>query len=337
MRLLARDERRNNLIGGALVPPSTDKYDPCVNPADTREILGYFPKSGAADAKAAIGAAAKAFPGWAATPGPERGRVLARAYAILKERVDLVAEALCREEGKVFNEARGEVLRGLNILEFYAGEGFRQHGKTLPSEMRSTLCLTLRQPVGPVALITPWNFPFAIPMWKTAPALVAGCTAVLKPASLTPVCAPLLGDALTYAGIAPRLTEAVVERARKVRVGNGMQPGVHMGPAVDAGQLRTDLDAIAQARSEGARLLCGGERLSSPEHEHGFFVAPTVFDAVLPGTRLATDEVFGPVLAIQRARALEEALRPAHDVGCGLTARRYTRGYFQAMRFGEEA
>ena len=155
MRIPAGDERRKNLIGGAWVPPSTDKYDPCVNPADTREILGYFPKSGAADAKAAIDAAAKAFPGWAATPGPERGRVLARAYAILKERVDLVAEALCREEGKVFNEARGEVLRGLNILEFYAGEGFRQHGKTLPSEMRSTLCLTLRQPIGPVALITP--------------------------------------------------------------------------------------------------------------------------------------------------------------------------------------
>src|SRR5438045_8569450 len=135
MRLLARDERRNNLIGGALVPPSTDKYDPCVNPADACEIRGYFPKSGAAAAKAAIGAAAKAFPGWAATPGPERGRVLARAYAILKERVDLVAEALCREEGKVFNEARGEVLRGLNILEFYAGEIGRASGRPLRSEL----------------------------------------------------------------------------------------------------------------------------------------------------------------------------------------------------------
>ena len=437
MRIPAGDERRKNLIGGAWVPPSTDKYDPCVNPADTREILGYFPKSGAADAKAAIGAAAKAFPGWAATPGPERGRVLARAYAILKERVDLVAEALCREEGKVFNEARGEVLRGLNILEVYAGEGFRQHGKTLPSEMRSTLCLTLRQPVGPVALITPWNFPFAIPVWKTAPALVAGCTAVLKPASLTPVCAHLIAEALMEAGlppgvlnvvtgpggaigdaladdprikavsftgsnevglrlyqrvaargvkvtlemggknpvlvmddadldlavegivqgafgstgqrctatarvvttpsIAPKLTEALVERARKLRVGNGMQPGVHMGPAVDAGQLGTDLDAIAQARSEGARLLCGGERLSSPEHEHGFFVAPTVFDAVQPGTRLASDEVFGPVLAIQHARDLEEAVRLANDVAFGLTASIYTRDYFQAMRFVEKA
>src|SRR5207248_3970300 len=118
MRIPASDERRKNLIGGAWVPPSTDKYDPCVNPADTREVLGHFPKSGAADAKAAVDAAAKAFPAWAATPAPERGRVIGRAHAILKSRVDLLAEALCREEGKVFGEARGEILKGLNLLEF---------------------------------------------------------------------------------------------------------------------------------------------------------------------------------------------------------------------------
>src|SRR5205823_14928860 len=122
----------------------------------------------------------------------------------------------------------------------------------------------------------------------------------------------------------------------KLRVGNGMQPGVHMGPAVDAGQLRTDLDAIAQARSEGARLLCGGERLSSPEHEHGFFVAPTVFDAVQPATRLATDEAFGPVLAIQHARDLEGAVRLAHDVAFGITGSIYPRDCYQASRFAEE-
>src|SRR4051812_31956735 len=437
MRIPAGDERRKNLIGGQWVPPSTDKYDPCVNPADTREVLGHFPRSGAADATAAVDAAARAFPSWAATPGPERGRILARAHAILKAKVDLLGEALCREEGKVFGEAKGEVLRALNILEFYSGEGFRQHGKTLSSEMRSTLCFTLRQPVGPVALITPWNFPFAIPMWKTAPALIAGCTVVLKPASLTPVCAHLLAEAFVEAGlpprvlnvvtgpggaigdalagdprikavsftgsneiglrlyqrvaargvkvtlemggknpvivlddadldlalegivqgafgstgqrctatarvvatpgIAPKLTEALVERARKLRVGNGMQEGVHMGPAVDAGQLRTDLEAIAQARGEGARLLCGGERLSSGEHAHGFFVAPTVFDQVEPGTKLAREEVFGPVLAVQRARDAEEALKLANDIAFGLTASIYTRDYFQAMRFVERA
>ena len=408
-----------------------------MNPADTSEVLGHFPRSGAADAKAAIDAAAKAFPGWAATPGPERGRIVGRAHAILKAKVDLLAEALCREEGKVFGEARGEILKGLNLLEFYAGEGFRQHGRTIPSESRSTLSFTLRQPVGPVALITPWNFPFAIPVWKTAPALVAGCTVVLKPASLTPICTHLLAEAFIEAGvpagvlnvltgpgsavgdvlvddpriraisftgsnevstglyqraaargarvtaemggknpvvvlddadldlaaegilqgafgstgqrctatsrvvvtpgIGPRLTEALVEKARKIRVGNGMTQGVQMGPAVDMGQLKTDLEAIAAAKAEGARLLCGGERLSSAEYERGFFCAPTVFDKVEPGTKLAREEVFGPVLALQSARDFEEAQHLANDVQFGLTASIYTRDYFQVMRFVEKA
>src|SRR3989454_2133056 len=437
MQIPRGDERRKNLVGGAWVAPSTDKYDPCVNPADTREVLGHFPRSGPADAKAAVDAATKAFEGWAATPGPERGRVLGRAHAILKSKVDLLAEALCREEGKIFTEAKGEVLRALNILEFYAGEGFRQHGKTLPSEIPNTLCLTLRQPVGPVALITPWNFPFAIPVWKTAPALVAGCTAVLKPASLTPICAHLLPEAFLKAGLPPgvlnlvtgpgsavgnalvedpriravsftgsnevgialyqraarrgvkvtlemggknpvvvlddadvdlaaegiaqgafgstgqrctatsrvvatsgvigKLTEALVAQARAIKGGDRRKPGVQMGPAVDASQLRTDLTAIETARKEGARLLCGGEQLRSSEHEHGFFVAPTIFDRVEPGTQLAREEVFGPVLAVQAARDAGQAVELANDVQYGLTASIYTSDFGTAMRFVEKA
>ena len=139
MQIPRGDERRRNFIGGEWREPSTGKYEPCLNPADTSEVLGHFPRSGAEDAKAAVDAAVKAFPAWSATPGPERGRIIGRAHAILKGKTDLLAEALCREEGKVFSEARGEVLKGLNLLEFYAGEGFRQHGKTLPSESRSTL------------------------------------------------------------------------------------------------------------------------------------------------------------------------------------------------------
>src|SRR4030081_2398649 len=105
MQIPRGDERRQNRSGGEWVAPATQKYAPCLNPADTREVLGHFPRSGAADAKAAIDAAAKAFPAWSSTPGPERGRILGRAHAILKSRVELVAEALCREEGKVFSEA----------------------------------------------------------------------------------------------------------------------------------------------------------------------------------------------------------------------------------------
>jgi len=437
MQIPRSDERRGNLIGGEWRPPFTGQHEPCTNPADTRDVLGLWPKSGADDAKAAVDAAAKAFPGWARTPGPERGRILSRAHAILKAKVDLVAEALCREEGKTVSESRGEVMKGLNLLEFYAGEGLRTHGKTLPSETPQTLTMTLRQPVGPVALITPWNFPFAIPVWKTAPALVAGCTVVLKPASLTPVCTHLLALALMEAGLPPgvlnvvtgpgsavgnalvddpriqavsftgsnavglklyeraarrgikvtcemggknpvvvlddaevdlasagilqgafgstgqrctatsrvvatpgiaaKLTEALVAGARSLKVGDGRKPGVQMGPAVDESQLKTDLEAIAKARDDGARLLCGGERLRGPEHEHGFFVAPTVFDGVAPGTKLAREEVFGPVLAVQRAKDVEEAIRLANDVEYGLTASIYTSDYFAAMRFVDRA
>ena len=110
MHIPAADERRKNLIGGEWCEPSTGNYEPCVNPADTRESVGLFPKSGAADAKAAVDAAAAAFPAWSQTPGPERGRVLLRAHAILKSKLDLLAEALCREEGKTFAESKGEVM-----------------------------------------------------------------------------------------------------------------------------------------------------------------------------------------------------------------------------------
>src|SRR5436190_1761980 len=122
MHIPAADERRKNLINGQWVEPSTGNYEPCINPADTREVVGLFPRSNAADAKAAVDAASAAFPAWSGTPGPERGRVIGRAHAILKGKVDLLAEALCREEGKTLGESRGEILKGLNLLEFYAGE-----------------------------------------------------------------------------------------------------------------------------------------------------------------------------------------------------------------------
>ena len=203
------DEQRDNFIGGEFVAPSNGQYEPCTNPADTREVVGLYPRSAAADAKAAVDAAAAAFPAWSKTPAPERGRILGRAHRILSEHLDLLAEALCREEGKTVSESRGEVMKGLTLIEFYAGQGFRMQGRTLPSESRTTIAFTLRAPLGPVALITPWNFPFAIPVWKTMPALVAGCTAVIKPASLTPNLTHLMAQALHQAGLPPGVLNVV--------------------------------------------------------------------------------------------------------------------------------
>jgi aldehyde dehydrogenase (NAD+) len=134
-------------------------------------------------------------------PGPARGRILAKAVEIFRNRHEDVARVLAREEGKTFAEAKGEVGKGINLFEFFAGEGFRTHGKTLPSETRSQFTYTLRQPLGVVALITPWNFPFAIPAWKSAPALVTGNTVVMKPASNTPGTATMMAEILTEAGL----------------------------------------------------------------------------------------------------------------------------------------
>ena len=194
-------KRYHNLIGGEWVAPATQNWSPNRNPADRDDLLGQYPVSGQKDAEAAVAAAAAAFPGWAGTPGPARGRILWKAVELFRARLDDIARMLCREEGKTFAEAKGEVNKGINLFEFYAGEGFRQGGKTLPSELRQTFTYTVRQPLGVVALITPWNFPFAIPAWKSAPALVTGNTVVMKPASNTPGTATMIAEVLVDAGL----------------------------------------------------------------------------------------------------------------------------------------
>ena len=174
-----------------------------INPADTADVISEFPLATAAAVRKAIEAAAAAWRGWKKTPGPERGRVLWRAAEIARRRSDEIARTLTREEGKVLKEAKGEVTKGISLLEYYAGEGFRMHGKTLPSEARDCFAYTLRQPIGVVGLIAPWNFPWAIPVWKSAPALVAGCCVVFKPSELVPATACLLTEIYEEAGLPP--------------------------------------------------------------------------------------------------------------------------------------
>lgn len=202
MRQIAESNvEHGNFIGGEWVRPSTGNHAPNRNPANFDEVIGLYAVSGAKDVEVAVEAAKSAFGGWSTLPAPSRGRILWKATEIFKSRQDELARILCREEGKTLAEARGEVNKGINLFEFYSGEGFRIHGKTLPSEMKQTLTFTLRQPLGVVALITPWNFPFAIPAWKSAPALIAGNTVVLKPASGTPGTAALMAEILRQAGI----------------------------------------------------------------------------------------------------------------------------------------
>lgn len=439
MRQVAKQAvpRHENFINGAWVPPSTGNYAENLNPADRDDVVGEYPVSNQKDAEAAIAAAKAAFPEWASMPGPSRGRILLKATELFKARIDDFARMLCREEGKTFIEAKGEIQKGINLFEFYSGEGYRIHGKTLPSETRSSFTYTIRQPLGVVALITPWNFPFAIPAWKSAPALITGNTIVMKPASNTPGTATMIAQVLQDAGlpkgvfnlvtgpggavgntlvdhpdvkavsftgsnsigmalneraarrgikvtaemggknpvvvmddadlklaisgilggaygstgqrctatsrvvvhkaIAKEVIDGIVEGAKKLKVGNGLHEGIDMGPAVDAGQLKTDLEYIQIAQDEGARLLTGGKRLQGGGYDKGFYVEPTVFAGVKPGMRIHQEEVFGPVVAVVEVTDFEEALAVANGVEFGLSASIYTRDANVAMKFVERS
>jgi acyl-CoA reductase-like NAD-dependent aldehyde dehydrogenase len=171
------------------------------NPANTDEIVGYFQKSSTADLDEAVAAARQAQPAWAATPAPERGEVLQRTALLLEQRREELAALMTREMGKVLKETRGDVQTAIDVAKFIAGEGRRAEGETIPSGLRNKFCMTIRQPLGIVGIITPWNFPMAIPAWKTFPALLAGNTVILKPASDTPLLSLKMAEILHEAGL----------------------------------------------------------------------------------------------------------------------------------------
>ena len=190
-----------NYIAGQWMESKSGRTFPNTNPANTTEIVGHFQASGAEDVLAACEAAAKAQSAWSATPAPRRGEYLFKAAELLESRFAKISEEMTREEGKTLPEAKGEVKRAINILRYFGGEGARLFSYQIPSERDNVFCYTLRKPLGVVALITPWNFPSAIPAWKMAPALVAGNTVVIKPASLAPLSAYRIVEALHEAGI----------------------------------------------------------------------------------------------------------------------------------------
>jgi alpha-ketoglutaric semialdehyde dehydrogenase len=422
-----------NYVAGQWVECKSGKTFPNTNPAITAETLGHFQASGAEDAQAACEAAAKAQPAWAAAPAPRRGEFLFKSAELLESRLQKVSEEMTREEGKTLPEAKGEVKRAINILRYFGGEGARQFSYQIPSEREKVFCYTLRKPLGVVALITPWNFPSAIPAWKMAPALVAGNTVVMKPASLAPLSAYRIVEALHEAGIpagvvnyvtgagsavgnaivehpavravsftgscdvgnalyekATRrrlrvqlemggknptvvlkdadldyaadvlvngaffstgqkctacsraiiekavydpLLEKLVAKTRKLKVGNGLEPGVEIGPAIDAAQLETDLKYIEIAKHEGAKLVCGGKRLTGGNYDLGYFVEPTIFAEVTPEMRIAQEEVFGPVLGLMVANDFEDAMRLANGVRFGLSASIVSRDLTRVHEF----
>jgi alpha-ketoglutaric semialdehyde dehydrogenase len=198
-----------NFIDGEWVDAASGESFEDRNPADRTEVLGKFAKSGKADVDRAVKGARKAFPEWMATPQPERADYLLRVALLLEQRKDELAEIMTREMGKTIKESRADVQEGIDFAHFMAGEGRRAVGESIPAELPNKVYMTVRHPVGVVGLITPWNFPIAIPLWKICPALVSGCTAVFKPAEDTPLCAALLADMFDEVGLPPGVLNIV--------------------------------------------------------------------------------------------------------------------------------
>lgn len=190
-----------NFINGEWVDAASSQTFQSLNPADRTQVLGEFARGNAADVDRAVQAAVDAYPGWMATPAPERADYLLRVALLLEERKEDLSRVMTQEMGKTLKESRADVQEGIDFAHYMAGEGRRLMGQTIPAELPNKIYMTLRHPVGVVGLITPWNFPIAIPLWKIAPALVAGCTSVFKPAEDTPLCAALLVDMFREVGL----------------------------------------------------------------------------------------------------------------------------------------
>jgi alpha-ketoglutaric semialdehyde dehydrogenase len=190
-----------SFIAGEWLNSTSGKTIPNINPADTNDIIGHAEQCTREEARRAIEAAYEAFREWKRTPAPTRGKIMYKVARLMEDNKEDLAQILTREEGKVINEARGELSRAINVVEFCAGEARRMNGETIMSELRANFAYTIKEPHGVVGIITPWNFPVAIPVWKLAPALVAGNTVVFKPASNTPATAVRLTEIFTEAGV----------------------------------------------------------------------------------------------------------------------------------------
>ncbi|MEN3046048.1 MAG: aldehyde dehydrogenase family protein [Candidatus Hydrothermales bacterium] len=421
-----------NYINGKWKPSKSGKFYEKRNPANKDEVIGLFPKSVASDVDEAVAAAKKAFEMWSAIPAPKRAEIMRKAAEILLERKEEIAVLLARENGKIMKEARGDVQEGIDTAFYAFGEGRRLFSYNTPSELPNKFALTFRRPVGVFAVITPWNFPIALPSWKIFPALLAGNTVVFKPASDAPACAYELVKVLEDAGAPPgvinlvfggggevgeallshpdvrgvaftgssevgariaeiagkhlkkvslelggknaqivmpdanlelaiegalwgayatagqrctatsriilhediydKFVEIFVERASKLRVGNPLDERTEMGPVINEGQLNRIHYYVEIGIKEGAKLVCGGEPLKGPEYEKGYFYKPTVFVNVDPSMTIAQEEIFGPVVAIFKAKNLDHAIEILNGTMYGLSSSIYTQDINNAMK-----
>lgn len=425
-------EQFKNFIDGQWRAADSEKFFENRNPADQGDLIGLFPASGAADVDGAVQAARQAFSSWRLTPAPKRGEMLYRVGELLRKHKEELARIETREMGKVLKETRGDVQEGIDCAFLNGGEGRRLFGETTPAELPDKFAMSVRMPVGVCALITPWNFPLAIPTWKLFPALICGNTVVLKPAEDTPHTAHRFIEILNEAGIPPgvvnlihgrgeevgaalvrhpgvqlvsftgsaavgreiasvcgqnlkrvslelggknaqivmedadldlavegalwgafgttgqrctatsrlivhrdvaaKVTDALVARAKKLKIGSGLDENNEVGPLINQAAREKVRSYVAIGKNEGARLLCGGAIHDLGSCAPGYFFQPTIFDQVKPAMRIAREEIFGPVLSIIEIRSFEEAIQVLNDTPYGLSSSIYTNDVARAFR-----
>ncbi|MEP7212901.1 MAG: aldehyde dehydrogenase family protein [Acidobacteriota bacterium] len=426
----------NNYIGGEWVKSSSGEWFENVNPADTSDVIGRFPLSNADDVNKAVDAAKKAATKWRRTPAPKRAELLFRLAEILRDNKDRFTRDMTREMGKVTKESGGDVQEAIDCTYYTAGEGRRLHGFTTPAEMPSKFAMCVRQPVGLCGLITPFNFPMAIPSWKLIPALVCGNTVVLKSGEDVPLSSLNLVKACEEAGIPKGVVNLInghgadvgstlvshpdvrlisftgstdtgriiaeqcardnklvslemggknaiivmddadidnavegslwgafgtsgqrctassrlvvhkkvykqfvtklVERVKKLRVGNGLDAKTEVGPVIHEDAMNNILRYIEIGQTEDkATLACGGNRLTKGDYKKGWYIEPTVFSDVAPNHRIAQEEIFGPVTSVIPFSTLDEAIDIVNGVKYGLSSAIYTNNVnnsFYAMQ-----
>lgn len=425
-----------NFIGGKWVESESKRTFENRNPANWDEIVGIFPKSTAKDVENAVDIAKKAFESWKRVPVPKRGEILGRCGDIMVERKEELAKLETREMGKVIKETRGDVQEGIDTAYYAFGEGRRLFGITTPSELPDKICYTVRKPIGVAGLITPWNFPMAIPCWKVIPALLSGNSVVIKPASATPATATKLVEILNEAGIPEgvvnivhgtgrevgeallahpdigvisftgssevgsriaevsgkmlkrvslelggknaqivmqnadldlalegvlwgafgttgqrctatsrlilnekiydKFIEMIKERAKKIKIGNGLEETVEMGPVINSGQRDVIHNYVKIGKEERAKLVLGGNFYEEGECAKGWFYEPTIFIDVKSGMRIEQEEIFGPVLSVIKFSEFDDAIKIMNDTNYGLSSSIYTRDVNLALKAAEE-
>jgi succinate-semialdehyde dehydrogenase / glutarate-semialdehyde dehydrogenase len=412
------ENTRKLYIGGQWVGAKSGQTFEVVNPA-TREPIASVADGGPDEARAAVDAAAVAFTTWSKLPGIERGRVLGKTYQRMMERCDDLARLVTQENGKPYEEARKEVTFAAGYFSWFAEEARRVYGEIVPSPYTNKRLWVIKQPLGVVAAITPWNFPSTMVTRKIAPALAAGCPVVLKPASATPLTALALAEVVHEAGlpagvfnvvvgkrssplaeeflrhpkvrknqlkrvsfelggnapfvvfddanlkeavegaaaikfmrvagqscicanriyvqegIAPRFIPAFVERVKAIKVGEGFQPGMEVGPLINEETLDKVDSLVRDAVAKGAKVAAGGERLTTGALAKGFFYAPTVLLDVKEGMPVCQEEIFGPVAPVLTFRTEEELIERANDTIFGLASYFYTNDYARIIRVSE--